>query len=48
METLNGCEENQRDFDLDPELQEIIDAVQDESTKKALMELAVRFRKKTN
>ena len=45
METLNGCEENQCDEDLDPELQNIIDAVQDEANKKALMELAVRFRK---
>ena len=46
METLNGCEENQRDVDLDHEPQEIIDAVLDEATKKALIELAVRFRKK--
>ena len=46
METWNGCEENQCDVDLDPELQNIIEAVQDEATKKALMDLAVRFRKK--
>ena len=29
METLNACEENQLDVDLDPQLQETIDAVQD-------------------
>ena len=46
METLNGCGENQCDVDQDPKLQNIIDAVQDEATKKALMDLAVRFRKK--
>ena len=47
MKTLNGCEENQSDVDLDSELQETIDALQDEATQKALMELAVKL-KKTN